>query len=229
MSEVTTEIMYEWREDERPKVDPEAMASMTGNSLGSLYVQSSTLPRALIAEFRQKRMLPPETTGKRKRSTKSKSPGRARPKGCVLQMGSGFRGLLILVIMVGVSSILAYWLYYSKLRTSSDVTTHESNIQPNRVGKSLNVTKLISDSDPDLYIDFDGNLHPLSDLNANKSSSTTKFQFETYPVKNNSILVLKEKKEDDGVVKRETEENGGVPPSVSITITKSFSSSSAGT
>jgi hypothetical protein len=93
-----------------------------------------------------------------------------RPKGCFCQIGSAFKAVLVLFLILGVTGGIVAWIYHTKF--SSKVTDKDKVMVPadadikqnelNSLGERI--VKLIKSSDPDLYIDSEGNLRLLSEL-----------------------------------------------------------------
>lgn len=115
------------------------------------------------------------------------------PKGCFCQIGSSFKAVLFLFLILGATGALGFWLYQNKFGPNAiqapnlpNLPVVGSTLKP-RQGKDLdlanqeievvqnqtNPDKIIHDSDPDLYIDYEGKLHKVSDLKEGKKTFLT--------------------------------------------------------
>ena len=139
--------------------------------------RKSTLPRALARELRQhmeqqQQQGDPDNPRAMRRSTEK--------SGC--RFGSCCKAVFYLFLMVGVTAAVVFWLYTNKFAPKRFVFVEEEE-DSGRRGKALedmlkkNITviakeeeadnkivKTIKDDDPDLFIDAEGNLHPVSEL-----------------------------------------------------------------
>ena len=146
---------------------------------------------------------------------------------CSAQNRSLWKALLFLFLILSISAGLIFWLYQNKFGFYSTKNDFGQNFASNpnvkisavnRTGKSYpgevqsidvkireSIVKTIKDSDPDLYIDYDGNLHRVEDRlkNLNKIEEPVRnfqdtFVFSTS--KDGGVVVVKERKKLNGSV-----------------------------
>ena len=131
---------------------------------------------------------------------------RTLPKGCYCQLGSVFRAIIFLTLILGVTAGLVYWIYTAHFVSTSDETlTSRSNktanitsnlfvgskIEPKNANdfKTLEETALQLDKDVRLYIDYEGKLHQLSELTEKLlKDKTIKLPKEFEPLTSESSL-----------------------------------------
>ena len=112
-------------------------------------------------------------------SSLSNSPENRKKRCFSYQMSPGLKAFLFLFLILGVTSATAYFIYAHKFArpseanvaasAASEVATKAS--EANKRTREPRLVKLVKDSDPDLYMDYDGNLHPVSELRSRSRSS----------------------------------------------------------
>ncbi|XP_059079958.1 uncharacterized protein LOC131878073 isoform X2 [Tigriopus californicus] len=161
---------------------------------GSRPKRSASLPRSISKELRQRQQIDRLRKLEKEQMTGSQGsdgPGPS-PKGCFCQIGSSFKAVMFLLLILAATGALGFWLYQNKFGPNAIQDPHLPNLpsvstlKP-RQGKDLNLSdkleentqnqtipnKIIHDSDPDLYIDFEGKLHKVSDLKEGKKTFLT--------------------------------------------------------
>ena len=84
------------------------------------------------------------------------------PKGCYCQVGSVFKTVLFLVLIVGVSTALAVWIYQNKF--VSQEVEEDNMIGHNRELDLIQLLRVREGAKPDVFIDSNGTLRLVSDL-----------------------------------------------------------------
>ena len=89
------------------------------------------------------------------------------PKGCYCQVGSVFKTALFLVLIVGVSTALAVWIYQNKFQVSKEDDDRVASRGDNdRVARELDLIQLLragggGGAQPEVFIDSGGTLRRL--------------------------------------------------------------------
>ena len=87
------------------------------------------------------------------------------PKGCYCQVGSVFKTVFFLLLILGVSAALAFWVYTSKVSPKEDADVNEGNGTARDVERAVDLFHLLrGGGGPDVYIDNDGTLRLISEL-----------------------------------------------------------------
>lgn len=146
-------------------------AAPSSKSAVTIRKSKSTLPRSLAKDLR--RHLDSGASSTRRALHKRINVGKdsekgAAGKGCRLRIGSGYKALMYLALIVGLTGAVAAWLYFNKFgpmaaRAGGSVRFRTA-LNLTREARGAKLNKTIRDSDPDLYLDHQGNIHRLSEL-----------------------------------------------------------------
>ena len=90
------------------------------------------------------------------------------PKGCYCQAGSVFKTVFFLLLILGVSTALAVWIYHKEFAPKEDADVNEGNGLTARDERAVDLFQLLrGGGGPDVYIDNDGTLQLISELREN--------------------------------------------------------------
>ncbi len=138
---------------------PESNNSSNNNKPRILIKKSrSTLPRGLAGQLRRNIDQAPIKSQHHKTQNDNNS-----QKGCQFRIGSSFKAIIYLILIIGLTTGVAVWLYHNKFRPSYR-TKFGPKSGPETDAKVVALNKTIKNDEPDLYLDFQGNIHRVSEI-----------------------------------------------------------------
>ncbi len=131
-----------------------------GKKAVTIKKSKSVLSRSFAVNLRRHL----SSSSKRGNNNSSNSSSNVKEKGCLCRIGSGFKALIYLSLMLLTTGAVGAWLYHNRFGLRARYGPDDHPVS----GSTGSVDQIPAVVEEDLYLDFQGNIHKISEIRVDR-------------------------------------------------------------